>query len=131
MTKAIKESLEDWKKLAEKELKKNDRNDSNFTWKSSDDLLYKSLYTQADLKELNHLKSLPGFPPFLRGPKATMYSGKPWTIRQYAGFSTAEESNKFYKNCLKNGQKGLSIAFDLQRGLLIWFLVLYRLFYHF
>ena len=113
MTKAIKESLEDWKKLAEKELKKNDRNDSNFTWKSSDDLLYKSLYTQADLKELNHLKSLPGFPPFLRGPKATMYSGKPWTIRQYAGFSTAEESNKFYKNCLKNGQKGLSIAFDL------------------
>ena len=113
MTKAIKESLEDWKKLAEKELKKNDRNDSNFTWKSSDDLLYKSLYTQADLKELNHLKSLPGFPPFLRGPKATMYSGKRWTIRQYAGFSTAEESNKFYKNCLKNGQKGLSIAFDL------------------
>ena len=100
-------------KISRKRVKKNDRNDSNFTWKSSDDLLYKSLYTQADLKELNHLKSLPGFPPFLRGPKATMYSGKPWTIRQYAGFSTAEESNKFYKNCLKNGQKGLSIAFDL------------------
>ena len=62
---------------------------------------------------LQHLQSLPGFPPFLRGPKATMYTGKPWTIRQYAGFSTAEESNKFYKDCLKNGQKGLSIAFDL------------------
>ena len=65
------------------------------------------------MRDLNHLETLPGFPPFLRGPKATMYTGKPWTIRQYAGFSTAEESNRFYKDCLKSGQKGLSIAFDL------------------
>ena len=114
MTKVKKDYLDDWKKLAEKELTKNkSNNNNNFTWKSSDGLLYKSLYTEEDLQELSHLKSLPGFPPFLRGPKATMYTGKPWTIRQYAGFSTAEESNRFYKDCLKNGQKGLSIAFDL------------------
>ena len=56
---------------------------------------------------------MPGFPPFVRGPKATMYSGRPWTIRQYAGFSTAKESNAFYRKALKAGQKGLSIAFDL------------------
>ena len=71
------------------------------------------MYTEKDLEDLEHLYSFPGLPPFLRGPKATMYKGKPWTIRQYAGFSTAEESNKFYKDCLRNGQKGLSIAFDL------------------
>ena len=79
-----------------------------------DTIREKSLYTEKDLKDLEHLHSFPGLPPFLRGPKATMYKGKPWTIRQYAGFSTyAEESNKFYKDCLRNGQKGLSIAFDL------------------
>ena len=111
MKKLNKETLYDWQNLAEKELKKNNQNKS-IKWKSSDGIVYKSLYTEEDLNGLQHLQSLPGFPPFLRGPKATMYTGKPWTIRQYAGFSTAEESNKFYKDCLKNGQKGLSIAFD-------------------
>ena len=112
MKKFNKESLDDWKSLASKELNKNNES-KNLKWKSSDGVVYKSLYTEKDLLDLEHLNSLPGFPPFLRGPKATMYTGKPWTIRQYAGFSTADESNKFYKSCLKSGQKGLSIAFDL------------------
>ena len=112
MKKTTKESLDDWKSLANKELNKNDENKS-LQWKSKDGVVFKSLYTEKDLRGLQHLNSLPGFPPFLRGPKATMYTGKPWTIRQYAGFSTAEESNKFYKSCLESGQKGLSIAFDL------------------
>ena len=71
------------------------------------------LYTSEDLKQRNYQESLPGMSPFARGPRATMYTGRPWTIRQYAGFSTAEESNAFYKQCLANGQKGLSVAFDL------------------
>ncbi|MBF96696.1 MAG: Methylmalonyl-CoA mutase [Alphaproteobacteria bacterium MarineAlpha9_Bin4] len=108
----VKASIKDWKSLADKELKKSNSN-KGIKWKSADGIVYKSLYTEEDLAGLSHLDSLPGFAPFLRGPKATMYTGKPWTIRQYAGFSTAEESNKFYKNCLKSGQKGLSIAFDL------------------
>jgi methylmalonyl-CoA mutase len=73
----------------------------------------KPLYTAADLEELETVGSLPGFPPFTRGPKATMYTGRPWTVRQYAGFSTAEESNKFYRANLAAGQMGLSVAFDL------------------
>ncbi len=71
------------------------------------------LYTQADLAEVEHLGSWPGLAPFVRGPYATMYRGRPWTVRQYAGFSTAEESNAFYRRNLAAGQKGLSIAFDL------------------
>ena len=107
-----KKNLEDWKFLASKELK-NNKEKQKLEWQSPDGILLKALYTEKDLKDLEHLHSFPGLPPFLRGPKATMYKGKPWTIRQYAGFSTAEESNKFYKDCLRNGQKGLSIAFDL------------------
>ena len=71
------------------------------------------LYTSADLEGLDHLRTMPGLPPFLRGPYSTMYVGRPWTIRQYTGFSTAEESNAFYRRNLAAGQKGLSIAFDL------------------
>ena len=71
------------------------------------------MYTEEDVKNLNHKIGLPGLPPFTRGPRATMYTNRPWTIRQYAGFSTAEESNKFYKEGLKNGVMGLSVAFDL------------------
>ena len=112
MKQKIRYALGDWRNLAKEELKKSNTNKTT-TWKSSDGITYKSLYTEEDLRDLNHLETLPGFPPFLRGPKATMYTGKPWTIRQYAGFSTAEESNRFYKDCLKSGQKGLSIAFDL------------------
>jgi methylmalonyl-CoA mutase len=71
------------------------------------------LYTSADLEGLEHLRTMPGLPPFLRGPYSTMYVGRPWTVRQYAGFSTAEESNAFYRRNLAAGSKGLSIAFDL------------------
>ena len=73
----------------------------------------KSFYTKKDIEKLNHVDSLPGIDPFVRGPYPTMYTNKPWTIRQYAGFSTAEESNAFYRKNLENGQMGLSIAFDL------------------
>ena len=73
----------------------------------------KPLYSAADLAGLEHLNTMPGLPPFVRGPYLTMYPGKPWTVRQYAGFSTAEESNAFYKRNLAAGQKGLSVAFDL------------------
>ena len=71
------------------------------------------MYTEDDLQKISHEIGLPGLPPFTRGPRATMYTNRPWTIRQYAGFSTAEESNKFYKEGLKNGVMGLSVAFDL------------------
>ena len=73
----------------------------------------KPLYTEADLDGLGHLGSLPGLAPYTRGPRATMYAGRPWTIRQYAGFSTAEESNAFYRKALAAGQQGVSVAFDL------------------
>ncbi|MCD4750775.1 MAG: methylmalonyl-CoA mutase [Thermoanaerobaculales bacterium] len=82
-------------------------------WDTPEGIKVRSLYTEADLKGLEHLHSLSGFPPFVRGPYPTMYASRPWTIRQYAGFSTAEESNAFYKRNLAAGQKGLSIAFDL------------------
>ena len=73
----------------------------------------KTYYTVADLSNMEHLEYAAGIPPFLRGPYSTMYVQKPWTIRQYAGFSTAEESNAFYRRNLAAGQKGLSVAFDL------------------
>ena len=73
----------------------------------------KHLYTKADLEKIDDIDSFPGLPPYTRGPRASMYCGRPWTIRQYAGFSTAAESNEFYKKCLAAGQKGLSVAFDL------------------
>ncbi len=73
----------------------------------------KPLYTAADLEGLEQTDTLPGLVPFLRGPRATMYANRPWTLRQYAGFSTAEESNAFYKANLAAGQQGLSVAFDL------------------
>src|SRR5690606_38573981 len=78
-----------------------------------DSLNVKNLYDFDDIKGLKQLDYLPGIAPFLRGPYTTMYVRKPWTIRQYAGFSTAEESNAFYKRNLAAGQKGLSVAFDL------------------
>jgi methylmalonyl-CoA mutase len=101
----------DWEKLAAKELR--DKPLSSLDWTTPEGIVVKPLYTAADLENLKSLGSLPGFPPFTRGPKATMYAGRPWTIRQYAGFSTAEESNKFYRANLAAGQMGLSVAFDL------------------
>ena len=105
-------SLEDWQELVSKELK-HKKDLSSLIWNTPEGIKIKALYTQDDLEGLSHIDNYPGFPPYTRGTKATMYTGRPWTIRQYAGFSTAQESNKFYKNCLKGGQKGLSIAFDL------------------
>src|SRR3954469_19845589 len=106
-----KKTLADWEKLAAKELR--DKPVSALDWTTPEGIVVKPLYTAADLENLETLGSLPGFPPFTRGPKATMYAGRPWTVRQYAGFSTAEESNKFYRANLAAGQMGLSVAFDL------------------
>lgn len=101
----------DWLDLASKEMRGG--NPDDLTWNTAEGIAVKPLYTQEDLDAVEHLGTLPGFEPFLRGPKATMYPGRPWTIRQYAGFSTAEESNTFYRKNLAAGQKGLSVAFDL------------------
>ncbi|MGO6984252.1 methylmalonyl-CoA mutase [Rhizobium leguminosarum] len=103
-------TLADWEVLAERELK---ASAEQLVWHTPEGIDVKPLYTQADLDGMDHLNSLPGFVPFTRGPRATMYAGRPWTIRQYAGFSTAEASNAFYKRNLAAGQKGLSVAFDL------------------
>ncbi|MCD2325452.1 methylmalonyl-CoA mutase [Sphingomonas sp. IC-56] len=99
-----KADLEGWAKLAAREVK-----DADLTWHTPEGIAVKPLYTQDDAVD----PGLPGFAPFTRGVKASMYAGRPWTIRQYAGFSTAEESNAFYRRNLGAGQKGLSVAFDL------------------
>ena len=104
-------SLESWKENALKELKKQDID--AIIVETPEGINIKPLYTELDNKEIKHLGSYPGEAPYVRGPKATMYTGRPWTIRQYAGFSTASESNEFYKRNLASGQKGLSVAFDL------------------
>ena len=106
-----KDNLENWKKNAIDELKTPNVDDIFIN--TPEGINIKPLYTSEDNENISHLDSYPGEPPFLRGPKATMYTGRPWTIRQYAGFSTASESNKFYKKNLASGQKGLSVAFDL------------------
>ncbi|MEM9725988.1 MAG: methylmalonyl-CoA mutase, partial [Pseudomonadota bacterium] len=104
-------TFETWKALAEKELR--GRSLDSLTKRTPEGIDVKPLYTEADLDGLDHMGGLPGIAPFTRGPRATMYAGRPWTIRQYAGFSTAEESNAFYRRALAAGQKGLSVAFDL------------------
>ena len=111
MTDSSKPSLNEWQELASKELRGKPL--ENLTWETPEGIAVKPLYTAADLEGLEHLNSLPGFAPFVRGPKATMYAGRPWTVRQYAGFSTAEASNAFYRKNLAAGQTGLSVAFDL------------------
>ena len=103
--------IKKWKDLATKELRGKPL--ESLDWKTPEGIAVKPLYTAEDLKKMGHLNSMPGLEPFLRGPRATMYAGRPWTIRQYAGFSTAKESNAFYRRCLAAGQKGLSVAFDL------------------
>jgi methylmalonyl-CoA mutase len=102
---------DDWRALAEKELRGRAVDDLN--WDTLEGIEVKPLYTEEDTKDLPHMGTLPGFGPFTRGVKATMYAGRPWTIRQYAGFSTAEESNAFYRRNLAAGQQGVSVAFDL------------------
>jgi len=103
--------LAKWKELAAQELRGQDPD--ALRWTSPDGIDIKPLYTAADLEGLAYTDSLPGDFPFLRGPRATMYANRPWTVRQYAGFSTAEESNAFYRANLAAGQQGLSVAFDL------------------
>ena len=101
---------DEWERLAQKELR--ERPLSSLNWQTPDGFEVKPIYTAADLEHIE-ADSMPGFAPFTRGVRATMYAGRPWTIRQYAGFSTAEESNAFYRKNLAAGQMGLSIAFDL------------------
>ena len=111
MSNNISRSLKDWADLAKKELKGKDSD--TLIWTTPEGIDIQPLYTEKDIEGLKHIGGLPGLEPFLRGPKATMYAGRPWTIRQYAGFSTAKESNEFYKRNLAAGQMGLSVAFDL------------------
>ncbi|MEH6828666.1 methylmalonyl-CoA mutase [Parasphingorhabdus sp.] len=103
-----KPTIKDWQELADKEVKGRD-----LTWQTPEGIAVKPLYTAEDASGKGIDPGLPGFGPFTRGVKASMYAGRPWTIRQYAGFSTAEESNAFYRRNLAAGQKGLSVAFDL------------------
>ena len=101
----------DWTALAEKELR--GRPVSDLTWNTLEGIEVQPVYTAEDIADLDHMGGIPGQAPFTRGVKATMYAGRPWTIRQYAGFSTAEESNAFYRRALAAGQQGVSVAFDL------------------
>ena len=111
MSEFPKPSLDAWKEVATKELR--GRTLEDLQWETPEGISVKPLYTADDVKDLPLEDELPGFAPFKRGVRATMYANRPWTIRQYAGFSTAEESNAFYKRNLAAGQKGLSVAFDL------------------
>ncbi len=117
MTSFDEKSLADWRALAEKELKT--RAPEELIWKTPEGIDVKALYTAADLEgldaetELSGVGGMPGFAPFVRGPRATMYPNRPWTVRQYSGFSTPEESNARYRQALDGGQTGLSVAFDL------------------
>jgi len=105
------DDIEAWRAQAEGELK--GRSPDELVWRTPEGIDVKPLYTAADLEGLEAADGLPGFAPFLRGVRSTMYTNRPWTIRQYAGFSTAEESNAFYRKALAAGQAGLSVAFDL------------------
>jgi len=104
-------TIADWQKLATKERKGAGPDD--LLWQTPEGIEVKPLYTAEDTAGLEHMDNLPGFAPYKRGPKATMYAGRAWTVRQYAGFSTAEASNEFYRKNLAAGQQGLSVAFDL------------------
>ena len=105
------DKLAAWAALAAKELKGGSA--EALVWSTLEGIAVKPLYTEADLEGLTHLGGVPGVAPYTRGVRATMYAGRPWTIRQYAGFSTAEASNAFYRKNLAAGQQGVSVAFDL------------------
>ncbi|HBH7638476.1 TPA: methylmalonyl-CoA mutase [Shigella sonnei] len=104
---------QEWQQLANKELSRREKTVDSLVQQTAEGIAIKQLYTEADLDNLEVTGTLPGLPPYVRGPRATMYTAQPWTIRQYAGFSTAKESNAFYRRNLAAGQKGLSVAFDL------------------
>jgi methylmalonyl-CoA mutase len=103
--------IEKWVDLATKQMR--GKSLESLEWQTPEGIGVKPLYTAEDIENLENTNSLPGLGPYVRGPMATMYAGRPWTIRQYAGFSTAKESNEFYRRALAAGQKGLSVAFDL------------------
>jgi methylmalonyl-CoA mutase len=105
------DNKEHWDKLAAKELRGKPVDD--LTWQTPEGIAVQPVYDAGDANDLDHMGGMPGVAPFTRGPRATMYTGRPWTIRQYAGFSTAEESNAFYRKNLAAGQQGVSVAFDL------------------
>ena len=104
-------SLKDWEKAAARSAPAGDV--SALSWRTPEGIVVKPVYTAADLKGLPQTDTMPGFAPYIRGPQATMYTVRPWTIRQYAGFSTAEASNAFYRQALAGGAQGISVAFDL------------------
>ncbi|MBF0322725.1 MAG: methylmalonyl-CoA mutase, partial [Magnetococcales bacterium] len=105
------DAYEAWRKSAEKAMK--GKPVSSLEWKTPEGLVVRPLYTAADLENMSDMEPGPGLEPFIRGPYPTMYTGRPWTIRQYAGFSTAEASNAFYRRALAAGGQGVSVAFDL------------------
>jgi methylmalonyl-CoA mutase len=102
---------ETWWELATKQSK--GKSPDDLIWQTAEDIAIKPLYTAADMASLKYTDTMPGISPYIRGPQATMYAGRPWTIRQYAGFSTAEKSNAFYRKALAAGGQGVSVAFDL------------------
>jgi methylmalonyl-CoA mutase len=104
-------TVQQWKEAAIKQMK--GKNPDELTWHTAEGIDVKCLYTHEDLTGLEYTNTMPGTAPYIRGPQATMYAGRPWTIRQYAGFSTAEESNAFYRKALAAGGQGVSVAFDL------------------
>jgi len=111
MPKKPSSALDDWKALATKELR--GREADSLTWQTPEGIAVKPVYSAVDLESLGAIDDMPGFEPFTRGVRATMYTNRPWTLRQYAGFATAEESNAFYRRNLAAGQQGVSVAFDL------------------
>ena len=104
-------NMQAWQDLVNRELTTDTKTD--ITFQTPEGINLKGLYTSQDLEDIEYRETMPGIPPFTRGSKASMYLGRPWTVRQYAGYSTAEESNAFYRRNLKEGQTGLSVAFDL------------------
>jgi methylmalonyl-CoA mutase len=111
MTDTKQPTIADWNKAAAKSAPNGDL--ASLDWHTPEGIVVKPLYTAADTQNLAHANTLPGFAPFVRGPQATMYAVRPWTIRQYAGFSTAKDSNAFYRKALAAGGQGVSVAFDL------------------
>ena len=106
-------SLSEWQDAANKLLSKSGKTVDDLVWKTPEGIDVKPFYSKEDLEGLEYTNTMPGMEPYIRGPQATMYAGRPWTIRQYAGFSTAEESNAFYRKALAAGGQGISVAFDL------------------
>jgi methylmalonyl-CoA mutase len=106
-------TVDQWKDKANKQLSRMNKTVDDLVWDTPEGIAIKPVYTAEDLQGLEYTNTMPGMEPFIRGPQTTMYAGRPWTIRQYAGFSTAEESNAFYRKALAAGGQGVSVAFDL------------------